>query len=110
MYTYARARVLCVCVLKLNNSALQVDPRRYSIYREEAIDSIRLALDLCLSDEKFVPNSRRGLLMLGGHFSSSGEILIESWLLKQAGFCDDSGLDSVFYDIKVDDTISEVSL
>ena len=87
---------------------MQVEPTRYSVYREEAVDSIILALDLCLSDTKFIPDSRRALLMLGGHFSFSGEVLLETWLLKQAGFCDDSGIESISYDVEVDETILEV--
>ena len=46
--------------------------------------------------------------MLGGHFSFSGEILTETWLLKQAGFCDDSGIESISCDVEVDETILEV--
>lgn len=86
---------------------LMVEPRCYSLYREEAVDSIKMALDLCLSDTKFIPNSRRALLMLGGHFSFSGEILTETWLLKQAGISDDSGFDSICYDAEIDETITE---
>jgi hypothetical protein len=37
-----------------------------------------------------VANTRTALLMLGGHFSFSGDLLAEEWMLKQAGFVDDS--------------------
>lgn len=36
--------------------------------------------------------------MLGGHFSKSGEILIDSWLLQQGGF-----IDGLFNTINYDD-------
>nr|XP_019702422.2 putative E3 ubiquitin-protein ligase LIN-2 [Elaeis guineensis] len=67
---------------------LVVEPCRYSIYREEALDGITLALNCCSFDQKVIPYSRRALLMLGGYFSSSGEILTEAWLLQQAGYSD----------------------
>lgn len=67
---------------------LQVEPCRYSIYREEALDGITLALNCCCFDQKVIPNSRKALLMLGGYFSSSGGILTEAWLLQQAGYSD----------------------
>ncbi|XP_020263859.1 putative E3 ubiquitin-protein ligase LIN-1 [Asparagus officinalis] len=45
--------------------------------------------------------------MLGGYFSFSGETLTETWLLKQAGFCDDFGTTSISYDEDVDEIILE---
>ncbi|ONK71041.1 uncharacterized protein A4U43_C04F4100 [Asparagus officinalis] len=91
----------------LEFAGLPVEPRQYGIYREEAVDSIVLALDLCLSDTKYIPNCRKALLMLGGYFSFSGETLTETWLLKQAGFCDDFGTTSISYDEDVDEIILE---
>lgn len=41
-------------------------------------------------DEKVREQSCRALLILGGHFSYSGEVKTLAWLLKQAGFCDSS--------------------
>jgi hypothetical protein len=39
--------------------------------------------------------------MLGGHFSFSGDLLAEEWMLKQAGFVDDSPTTSVASDAAV---------
>lgn len=65
---------------------LQVEPQKYSIYREEAVDAITEALDGSLADEKVPKNCCRALLILGGRFSCTGKLLTESWILKQAGF------------------------
>ncbi|KAF8395916.1 hypothetical protein HHK36_019871 [Tetracentron sinense] len=67
---------------------LLIEPRKYSIYREEAVDTITVALDCCLTDEKVRAQCCRALLILGGHFSFSGKVSTENWLLKQAGFYD----------------------
>ena len=67
---------------------LQVEPRKYSIYREEAVDSISVTLDGSLSDEKIRAKYCRALLILGGRFSSSGMIMTEDGILKQTGFLD----------------------
>ncbi|KAL4186376.1 hypothetical protein AMTRI_Chr09g33590 [Amborella trichopoda] len=65
------------------------EPRRYSIYREEAINGIVAALNCSLNDENVRPQLCRALLILGGRFSYLGEASIEAWLLKQAGFSSD---------------------
>lgn len=65
---------------------LQVEPRKYSIYREEAVDAITEALNGSLTDEKIQENCCRALLILGGQFSSSGKLLTETWILNQAGY------------------------
>lgn len=46
--------------------------------------------------------------MLGGHFSSSGEILTEDYLLKQAGCYTNPINASVDYDDEIDEIISKV--
>lgn len=74
-----------VAVLLLYLDVL-VEPRKYSIYREEAVDAITEALDASLADEKIRENCCRALLILGGRFSSSGKLLTYSWILNQAGF------------------------
>ncbi|PSR86869.1 E3 ubiquitin-protein like [Actinidia chinensis var. chinensis] len=76
-----------VAVLLLHLDLL-VEPRKYSIYREEAVNSISVALDGSLSDEKIQAKCCRALLILGGRFSSSGKIMTEDWILKQTGFLD----------------------
>lgn len=66
----------------------QVTPQKHSIYREEAVDSIAVALKSSLTNEKIRNNCCKALLILGGKFSLSGELLTESWCLRQAGFYD----------------------
>lgn len=65
---------------------LQVEPRKYSIYREAAVDAITMALDGSLTDDSVQEKCFRALLILGGRLSLSGELVTESWILKQAGF------------------------
>ncbi|OAY75105.1 putative E3 ubiquitin-protein ligase LIN-1 [Ananas comosus] len=84
---------------------LMVDSRKYSIYREEAINSITLSLNGCLSDKNVIPNSRKALLMLGGHFSSSGDILTEAWMLQQAGFIDGPSAEYIDNDEEIDESV-----
>ncbi|KAK2977671.1 hypothetical protein RJ640_015668 [Escallonia rubra] len=63
-----------------------VEPKKYSVYREEAVDAVTLALDSSLADEKVRESCCRALLILGARFSFSGKIMTEDWILKQAGF------------------------
>ncbi|RZC83173.1 hypothetical protein C5167_045959 [Papaver somniferum] len=67
---------------------LMVTPQKHSIYREEAVDSIAVALKSSLTNEKIRKNCCKALLILGGKFPLSGELLTESWCLRQAGFYD----------------------
>ncbi|XP_039069062.1 putative E3 ubiquitin-protein ligase LIN-1 [Hibiscus syriacus] len=64
---------------------LLVEPRKMSIYREEAIEALIEALQ-----KKEFPNQQMmvldALLSLPGRITSSGESYIESWLLKVSGF------------------------
>ncbi|KAK9156620.1 hypothetical protein Scep_003194 [Stephania cephalantha] len=73
---------------QVKSRATAAEPRKYSIYREEAVDSITVALECSLNDEKIREQCCGALLILGGQFSFSGEVVIEGWLLRQAGFCD----------------------
>lgn len=73
---------------------LQAEPRKYSIYREEAVDAIIIALECSATNEKVREQSCRSLYILGGHFSYSGDTLTAAWLLKEAGFCDGSEANS----------------
>jgi hypothetical protein len=41
-----------------------------------------------MSEDDVVPGTRKALLLLAGHFSFSGDLLAEDWMLKQAGFVD----------------------
>ncbi|GMP91982.1 hypothetical protein CsSME_00042416 [Camellia sinensis var. sinensis] len=54
-----------VAVLLLHLDLL-VEPRKYSIYREEAVDAITVALDGSLYNEKIRAKCCRALLILGG--------------------------------------------
>lgn len=92
---------------------LQVEPKKYSIYREEAIDAITVALEDSLVDEKVQEKCCQALLILGGRFSFSGKLLTGSWTLKQAGFkdiCGGNSLENEDENLLVDDTISLVQL
>ncbi|KAM0946800.1 putative U box domain, Zinc finger, RING/FYVE/PHD-type [Dioscorea sansibarensis] len=80
---------------------LMVEPLRYRIYKEEAMDGIIVALEHSLYDGKVIENACKALLMLGGHFSSSGKMVVEIWLLKQAGFIAHSSVTSIAYDGEV---------
>lgn len=64
---------------------MQVEPRKYSIYREEAVDAISLALDLSLNDENVQERCCKALLVFGGHFSFPQTLSPEHWILKQEG-------------------------
>ncbi|XP_015691906.2 putative E3 ubiquitin-protein ligase LIN [Oryza brachyantha] len=77
-------------VLLLHFDRALVEPHRDSVYREEAAKIITHSLRCCLSEENAVANTRKALLLLGGHFSFSGDLLAEDWILKQAGFVDGS--------------------
>ncbi|KAH7664559.1 Zinc finger RING/FYVE/PHD-type protein [Dioscorea alata] len=76
---------------------LMVEPLKYSIYKEEAIDGIIVALEHSLYDGEVIKNASKALLMLGGRFSSSGKTVVETWLLKQAGFIAHSSITSIAY-------------
>lgn len=90
---------------------LQVEPHKCSIYREEAIDAMSLALEDSLVDEKVREKCCQALLIMGERFSFSGKLSTESWILKQAGFKDIRGVHSVDNEdenLLVDDAISSV--
>ncbi|XP_075497774.1 putative E3 ubiquitin-protein ligase LIN isoform X1 [Primulina tabacum] len=88
--------IIAVILLQLD---LMGDPLECSIYREEAIDAIVKALDCRVFDERVQEKTARALLILGGHFSYTGEPEVEKWLLRTAGFDENSetscyGMDS----------------
>ncbi|EOY32442.1 hypothetical protein QUC31_019409 [Theobroma cacao] len=95
-----------VATLLLNIDHL-VEPRKYSLYRQEALDVITEALDNSLIDEEVREKCCRALLILGGRFSLSGKLLTEGWILKLAGFNDGCEVNSIDKeeDVDVDDTI-----
>ncbi|XP_038894767.1 putative E3 ubiquitin-protein ligase LIN-1 isoform X2 [Benincasa hispida] len=67
------------------------DSLNCSIFREEAIVTIITALNSRICREKGQDNLARALLILGGRFSCTGEPSTENWLLKLAGFKENSG-------------------
>ncbi|XP_052488925.1 putative E3 ubiquitin-protein ligase LIN-1 isoform X3 [Gossypium raimondii] len=79
----------------LLNIDLLVDPRKYGLYRQEAVDAITEALDSSLIDGEVGEKCCKALLMLGGRFSLSGKLLIEDWILKIAGFNDGPEVNSI---------------
>ncbi|PKI61071.1 hypothetical protein CRG98_018516 [Punica granatum] len=58
---------------------VNVGPQKYSIYREEAVDAIAVALNLSLTDENVKETCCKALSILGGCLSPSGK-------LTEAGF------------------------
>ncbi|KAG2568312.1 hypothetical protein PVAP13_7NG308500 [Panicum virgatum] len=78
-----------VAILLLHLDAL-VEANKDSMCREEAAKIITQSLRCCMSDDNVVASTRKALLLLAGHFSFSGDLLAEDWMLKQAGFVDAS--------------------
>lgn len=72
-------------------------------YEDTAVKCIIQALKSCMYDKKFIANCRRALLMLGGHFAYSGEIVTENWLLEKSGY----GSKKLSCNNEDDQTISE---
>jgi hypothetical protein len=94
--------------------ALQVEqPQKHSIYIENAVNAIAEALDASLNDENVQKKCCRALLILCGHFSSTGKIPAKTTILKQAGYNNGSiELKSPSHDEedqRLDITISSVS-
>ncbi|KAI4334674.1 hypothetical protein L6164_013391 [Bauhinia variegata] len=77
-----------IAVLLLHFDQL-VELEKYSIYREQAVNAIAMALDASLHDEKVQEKCCRALSILGGLFCSTGKILTMSSILKQAGYNND---------------------
>ncbi|KAK8695390.1 hypothetical protein V6N13_000554 [Hibiscus sabdariffa] len=74
---------------------LLVDPKKYGLYRQQAVDAITEALDSSLIDEEVQEKCCRALLILGGRFSLSGKLSTEDWILKVAGFNDGREANSI---------------
>ncbi|CAL0313612.1 unnamed protein product [Lupinus luteus] len=71
------------------------DPSKFSnLYRAEAIEALVTALNCQISNDLIKEQSARALLLLAGHFSHTGESLMEKSLLLQAGFLENSFQDS----------------
>ncbi|KAL5731526.1 hypothetical protein ACHQM5_004247 [Ranunculus cassubicifolius] len=67
------------------------DHLQFSVYREEVMDAMVEALDCKRSNKEVQEQSGRALLLLGGCFSRVGKASVEKWLLKQAGFDENTG-------------------
>ncbi|XP_027349005.1 putative E3 ubiquitin-protein ligase LIN [Abrus precatorius] len=78
-----------IAVLLLHFDLL-VEPQKFSVYREVAVNAIAVALDASLNDEKVREKCCRALLILSGHFSSTGKIPTKVSILKQAGYNNES--------------------
>jgi len=65
---------------------LQDDPFKGSLYRSEAIEALVEALNCQTCNDRVQQQSARALVLLGGHFSDSGDSLMEKSLLQKAGF------------------------
>ncbi|KAK7295857.1 hypothetical protein RJT34_18769 [Clitoria ternatea] len=75
-----------IAVLLLHFDIL-VEPKKFGIFRQVAVNALAAALDVSLNDEKAQENCCRALLIMCGHFSSTGTI---TGILTQAGYGDDS--------------------
>lgn len=62
-----------------------MDQQKYSIYKEEAVDTITSALDASLSNENLREACCRALLILGGRISFSGKVITDDYVLQKAG-------------------------
>ncbi|KAE8735498.1 peroxidase 59-like [Hibiscus syriacus] len=94
----------------LLNIDLLVDPKKYGLYRHQAVDAITEALDSSLIDEEVREKCCRALLILGGRFSLSGKLLTEDWILNVAGFKDGREANSIEKEADLDigdSTLSE---
>jgi len=65
---------------------LQEDPFKESFYRAEAIEAIVVALNCQVCNAIIQEQSARALLLLAGHFTYTGESLMERTILHLAGF------------------------
>ena len=65
---------------------LQEDPFKGSLYRTEAIEALIAALNCQICNDRVQDQSARAIHLLGGHFSYTGESLMEKSLLHKAGF------------------------
>lgn len=72
---------------------LLADTDMPNTYRDDAVDAMTLSLESSLSDERSREICCKALLNLGGHFSFSGKIMTEDWVLKQAGFLEGFGVE-----------------
>ncbi|ESW19514.1 hypothetical protein PHAVU_006G131500 [Phaseolus vulgaris] len=75
--------IVAVILLLLD---LMEDPFQGSLYRSEAIQALVAALNCQTCNDRVQQQSARALYLLGGHFSHSGESLMEKSLLQKAGF------------------------
>ncbi|KAG4956432.1 putative E3 ubiquitin-protein ligase LIN-1 [Glycine max] len=75
--------IVAVIILLLD---LMDDPFKGSLYRSEAIEALVEALNCQTCNDRVQQQSARALVLLGGHFSDSGDSLMEKSLLQKAGF------------------------
>ncbi|XP_016652092.1 PREDICTED: putative E3 ubiquitin-protein ligase LIN-1 [Prunus mume] len=85
-----------VAVLLLHVDLLvEVEPQKYGMHREEAVDAITEALDCSLTDANVRENCCKALLILRRYFSFSGKSLSRSWILKPADFSGSCEVNSI---------------
>ncbi|KAK7303523.1 hypothetical protein RJT34_14430 [Clitoria ternatea] len=65
---------------------LMEDPFKGSLYRAEAIEALVEALNCQTCNDNVQQQSAKALLLLAGHFTCTGESLMEKSLLQKAGF------------------------
>ncbi|KAI7746232.1 hypothetical protein M8C21_017697 [Ambrosia artemisiifolia] len=82
---------------------LMVDPQKYSIYREEAVDTITSTLDTSLFDEKMRETCCRALLIMGGRISFSGKVITHDYILEKSGLFNRPESDVLEYKVTTND-------
>eukprot|EP00257_Ricinus_communis_P025237 XP_025012651.1 putative E3 ubiquitin-protein ligase LIN [Ricinus communis] len=74
--------------------------------REDAVEAIIEALDCHICNSKVQEKSAQALLMLGSHFSYTGEAAAKEWLLQQTG-CHDKSVDLFCSNRIIDGNLNE---
>lgn len=75
-----------------NYLVLQVESRKYSIHREEAVNAIVDALEGSLTDESVQKTCCTALLTLAEHFSFTGDLSTENWIHEPSRLMDSNDL------------------
>ncbi|XP_050371425.1 putative E3 ubiquitin-protein ligase LIN-1 isoform X1 [Argentina anserina] len=88
-------RPLAAVLLLYLDIMVSVEPQEYSIYRSEAVDAIAESLHCSLTNVNVRETCCKALLILGMHFSISGKLLSQKWMIKEADPNDNGEVDSV---------------
>lgn len=85
--SHSLTQSICFCFCLVNDKiSLKFESQNYGSYRNQAVNSISEALHASLNEEKVRENCCEALLILAGHFSSTGKVLTKSSILKEVGY------------------------